>query len=117
MNKEIFEGRKIMISQPMKGKTNEEIKHEREIYVKAITDLGGEVVDTVFASSPEEAQNKPLWYLSKAIEAMSTVDAMVFMPGWESARGCMIEHIIASSYGIPTLEIPDIETWRKENAN
>ena len=94
---------KIMISQPMKGKTKEQINAERESVVKQLESEGHEVLDTVFADSPEEAQNKPVWYLSKAIEAMSTIDAMYFMPGWEEARGCKIEHQIAEAYGIRIL--------------
>ncbi len=94
---------KIMISQPMKGKTKEEINAEREVYVKALEAEGHEILDTVFAESPEEAQNKPVWYFSKAIEAMSTVDAVYFMDGWEEARGCKLEHQIAEAYGLKIL--------------
>lgn len=105
MEKSIYEGKKIMISQPMKGKTKEQIEAARRVVVEAITNAGGEVIDTIFAPSPEEAQNKPLWYFSKAIEAMSTVDIVVFFPGWENARGCVIEHIIASAYGIAIVDM------------
>lgn len=92
--------KKVMISQPMKGKTKEQINAERESVVKELLEKGYETIDTVFAESPEEAQNKPVWYFSKAIEAMSTVDAMYFMEGWEEARGCKLEHQIAEAYGI-----------------
>lgn len=105
MEKSIYEGKKVMISQPMKGKTREQIEAERKAVVDLITNTGGEVIDTIFAPSPEEAQNKPVWYLSKAIEAMSTVDIVVFCPGWENARGCVIEHIIASAYGITLIHV------------
>lgn len=105
MEKSIYEGKKIMISQPMKGKTKEQIEADRKTVSEAITNAGGEVINTIFAPSPEEAQNKPLWYFSKAIEAMSTVDIVVFLPGWENARGCVIEHIIASAYGIAIVDM------------
>jgi len=94
-----------MISQPMKDKTREEIEAERKAVVEVITKAGGEVIDTIFASSPEEAQNKPVWYLSKAIEAMSTVDIVVFLPGWENARGCVIENTIATAYGVAIVDM------------
>ena len=105
MEKSIYEGKKVMISQPMKGKTREEIEAERKAVVEVITNAGGEVIDTIFAPSPEEAQNKPVWYLSKAIEAMSTVDIVVFLPGWETARGCIIENIIATRYGVAIVDM------------
>lgn len=94
---------KIMISQPMKGKTKEQINAEREAIVKQLESEGHEVLDTVFADSPEEAQNKPLWYSSKSVEAMSKVDAMYFMKGWNEARWCKFEHQIAEVYGIKIL--------------
>ena len=94
---------KIMISQPMNGKTREQIEAERmELRIKFEAE-GHTVIDTIFADSPEEAQNKPVWYFSKAIEAMSTVDAVYFMEGWEEARGCKLEHQIAEAYGITIL--------------
>ena len=105
MEKSINKGMKVMISQPMKGKTKEQIEAERKSVVETITNAGAEVIDTIFAPSPEEAQNKPLWYFSKAIEAMSTADIVVFLPGWENARGCVIEHIIASAYGITIVDM------------
>ena len=37
---------KIMISQPMRGKTNEQIRKERTELVKKIQKEGNEVVDT-----------------------------------------------------------------------
>lgn len=95
--------KKVMISQPMNGKTMEQIYAERELAEKELRERGYEeyeVIDTVFAESPEEAQNKPVWYLSKSIEAMSTVDAIYFMEGWEEARGCKLEYQIAETYGI-----------------
>ena len=39
---------KIMISQPMRGKTEEEIKAEREEVVKQLESEGHEVLQTVF---------------------------------------------------------------------
>ena len=86
---------KVMISQPMKGRKTEEIKAERESLVKELEEKGFDVVDTVFEKGPDN----PLYFLSKSIEAMSNVDAVVFMPGWQSARGCRIEHQVAAEYG------------------
>ena len=39
---------KIMLSQPMNGKTNEQIKEEREALVKKLEAEGHEVLDTIF---------------------------------------------------------------------
>lgn len=88
---------KIMISQPMNGKTEEQIRTERAELVKKLEEKGHEVVDTIFTKETPEGDAR-LYYLAKSIEAMSKVDAVVFMPGWEKARGCQIEHEIAVKY-------------------
>lgn len=44
---------KIMLSQPMKGKTNEEIRKEREHLVKEIESNGDIVLDTIFDEAPK----------------------------------------------------------------
>lgn len=87
---------KIMISQPMNGKTNEEIKKEREMIVKGIEASGAEYLDTVLDLSEEKT---PLHYLSKSIEYLDKADVVYFMPGWENSRGCRIEFECAKEYG------------------
>lgn len=86
---------KVMISQPMRGKSEEEIINERKTIIEELEKQGYEVVDTVFKEGP----NNPLFFLSKSIETMVNVDAVVFMPGWQGARGCRIEHQVAAEYG------------------
>lgn len=97
---------KIMISLPMKGKTEEQIRSERAELVKKLEEKGHEVVDTIFAEETPEGDAR-LYYLAKSIEAMSKVDAVVFMPGWEKARGCQIEHEIAVKYNKFIKEVED----------
>lgn len=87
---------KLMISQPMRGKTNEQIKQERETLVKQLEAEGHEVIDTVLDLSEGKT---PVHYLSKSIELMADVDGVVFMPGWQQARGCRIEYQVATEYG------------------
>lgn len=96
---------KIMISQPMKGKTERKIRAERAKLVKKLETQGHEVIDTIFAGTPDEAADAPVYFLAKSIEAMSKVDGVVFMQGWEDARGCVIEHLIAESYGKWIMEV------------
>lgn len=90
---------KLMISQPMRGKTEEQIREERAELIKQLESEGYEVVDTIFADETPKDSDAALYYLSKSIEAMSKVDGLVFMPGWQEARGCRIEFQIALEYG------------------
>ena len=90
---------KIMISQPMRGKTTEQIKQEREELVKQLETEGHEVVDTIFAEEAPKDCDTAIYYLAKSIETIGKVDGLVFMQGWDRARGCLIEHQVAMSYG------------------
>lgn len=89
--------KKVMISQPMKGKTNEEIRKERLDLVKNLESEGFEVVDTILGDAPKDC-DEAIYYLSKSIEFIGKVDLVVFMKGWEKARGCKIEHQVAVEY-------------------
>ena len=89
---------KVMISQPMKGKTNEQIREERAELVKRLQEEGDEVVDTVFENAPAD-EDVAIYMLSQTIRYIGKVDAVVFMQGWENERGCKIEHEVALKYG------------------
>ena len=87
---------KMMISQPMRGKTNEQIRAERAELILKLEAEGHEVIDTVLDISESKS---PLFYLSKSIELLDKADAVVFMSGWQQARGCRIDEICAKEYG------------------
>lgn len=93
--------KKLFISQPMNGKTDEEILETRAKAIEsAERELGEkvEVIDSFFQNAPVEA--KPLWFLGKSLELLSTADVAYFAKGWEEARGCKIENQCAIEYGI-----------------
>lgn len=89
---------KLMISQPMRGKTTEQIENERKLLVEELEKQGHKVINTIFAEETPKDCDTALFYLSKSIEAIGKVDGVVFMPGWENARGCRIEYEVAASY-------------------
>ena len=96
---------KVFISQPMKGKTNEEIKAERNRLIGKVRALYGddiEIIDSFFESAPVDA--RPLWFLGKSLELLATADVAAFARGWRDARGCRIENICAIEYGIEVVE-------------
>ena len=95
---------KYFISQPMNGKTNEEIKAKRKEVETAILEQepGAEILDSFFEGAPHDA--KPLWFLGKSIELLSNADYVYFCAGWKNARGCRIEHECAVQYGINIIE-------------
>ena len=83
----------------MNGKTEEQIRKERAELVKKLEEQGHEVVDTIFAEEPPKDGDTAIYYLAKSIEAIGKVDGLVFMKGWENARGCLIEHQVGIAYG------------------
>ena len=94
-----------MISQTMRGKTEQEILQTREKAVAALSKKGYEVLDTYFDYSEQDLKEKgfnniPLYYLAKSLKAMSKCDAVYFCKGWKNARGCKIEHKTAKAYGL-----------------
>ena len=94
---------RIMISQPMRGKTYEQIKEEREKLVKRLEKDNFEVVDTIISENAPKGCNEEIYYLAKSIEFISKVDIVYFMKGWEKTRGCIIENKICQNYGKQTM--------------
>lgn len=99
---------KAMLSQPMAGKTEEEIIATREHAIAALEAKGYAVVNTKFTDewySKEKMEERgvvqiPLCFLAKSIDNMSRCHAAYFCKGWENARGCRIEHEAAKAYGV-----------------
>jgi hypothetical protein len=102
---------KAMLSQPMAGKTQEEIVATRERAIKSLEEKGFQIVNTLFTDewySKEAMADRgvvqiPLCFLAKSLENMSLCHAAYFCKGWEKARGCKIEHDAAVAYGIEVI--------------
>lgn len=90
---------KIMISQPMGNKSPQYLRRERQELVEELQEHGHYVVDTIFTEEAPRECDEAMYFLAKSIEVMSKVDAVIFMRGWQDARGCRIEHQIALDYG------------------
>lgn len=99
---------KAMLSQPMAGKTEEEIIYTRERAIAVLKERGYEIINTLFTDewysqeSMKErgVENRPLCFLAKSLENMSLCHAAYFCKGWEETRGCRIEHEAAKAYGL-----------------
>ena len=95
----------IFISQPMGGRSDDEINAERRRVIEIARQQFGEVdvLETFFSNFGPAA--KPLDYLARSIEFLSKADVAIFAPGWQDARGCRIEHQCALEYGILVMEV------------
>lgn len=103
--------KKAMLSQPMAGKTEQEIIETRERAIQELEAKGYEIVNTLFTDEWYNRENMeargvvqiPLCFLAKSLENMSLCHAAYFSKGWETARGCRIEHEAAKAYGLEIL--------------
>lgn len=99
--------KKLFISQPMQGKSKEEILAERKVAICQAKEAVGdevEIIDSYFENAP--ACNRPLWFLGESLKLLATADIAYFAAGWEGARGCKIEHNCAEEYGVRIIETP-----------
>lgn len=102
---------KLFISQPMRGKTQEQIAKEREDFISKLDPNGVEVIDSIVADEAPSNAKTALWCLSKSIEILSKADAITLI-GYdghqELPRGCRIELECARDYGITLLSEDDV---------
>lgn len=109
--------KRIFLSLPMSGRTDEEIKEQinimkSEFLAKNPFDDGEEiqfvhnfremeVITNTFDPEFGERKMPPLYFLGRAIGIMAYCDGVYFGKGYTKARGCMIEYQVTLEYGIP----------------
>ena len=98
---------KIFISQPIAGKTDDEIKGNRktaEGYLKRkYWDHTVEFLDSFF----EDYNGNAVQFLGKSLMVLAEADLVVFLPGWKDNRGCRIEHMVALEYDYQIAYLPE----------
>jgi hypothetical protein len=98
--------KKVFISQPMRGKTNEQILAERERAVETAASYFNqdmvEIIDTFFT----DFNGNRLEFLGKSVmEGLARADVAVFVGDWQNYDGCRCEHFIAAQYKVPCLYV------------
>lgn len=97
--------KKLFISQPMNGKSDEEILSERQSAIQKAAEIIGEeveAIETFYTDLPKDA--KPLEYIGRSICDLAKADIAYFVEGWENARGCKIEHDCAVQYNMDRID-------------
>jgi len=106
--------KRVFISLPMNGRTEKQVKRDRQkafLSVKKIIGEDAVLVDTTVKEDPPEGINPGLWYMGKSLEIMASCDIAYFADEWTQYRGCRIENECAIIYG---LEILFSNSSRKE---
>ena len=97
---------KVFLSQPMRGKTHEEILSSiREVQEFLTKYLDSTNVEIIKSYSPSNKNKEPLVALGDSIKDLSKADLAVFLNDWNQYRGCIIEHHTAKIYEIPHISI------------
>ena len=104
--------KKLFISLPMAGKSEEEIRNKMAEYKENAEYLMGEeleLIDSFIDKAPGNIKDVGVWCLGKSIMMMADADVVYFGRGWRSARGCIVEYEAAYRYKI--LRIEDAPYW------
>lgn len=94
--------KKLFISQPMNGLTDEEILNKRKEVKEIVEKKIGEEVEVLdsFFENFNPIGNIPVAFLGKSISLLAKADIVYFAGEWECARGCLIEYRVALAYGM-----------------
>ena len=95
---------KVMISQPINGRNQEDINKERQDIIEKFNKMHIEVINTLFQEEVPDDCNAEVYYLGKSISAMKDIDAIYMCDNWFNARECRIENRVAREYGIKILD-------------
>ena len=106
--------KKIFISMPMRGRTDEQIKVDRENAIAIITsDFSRErffnneeieIIDSLI-SAEEREKLSAVECLGRSISMLGKADYIVILGDISNARGCQIEKQVAQLYGIPIITL------------
>lgn len=98
--------KKVFVSVPMRGRTDEEIIGSIVKTENAYADDHPDedlafITNAQFSHDDEidsDVKHPGAWYLSKAIRKMSTCDDAAFDDEWFDYPGCIIEHMVYDLY-------------------
>lgn len=109
--------KKLFVSVPMKGRTDENIKKSIEDMHKLAEIMFGEkleVIDSFMEEQAPRCKREALWYLGNSISIMSQADYFAGVRYSDYFHGCRIEWETAAAYGIPliTVEISQLNSLK-----
>lgn len=95
-----------VISQPMKGVDPDKVKFQREKAEAAVRAAGYEPIDTVYEEDfkyevdNDSIVNPALWHMGLALMRLSKAHVIYMCDGWNTTRGCLMEHQAAVAFGV-----------------
>ena len=97
--------KKLFVSVPMKGRTEEEIKASIQKMKKIAEIYEGEelkLIDSYTKSTPPKDSKEDVWYLGENLKKLARADVFIGTDEAYNWNGCCIERDTAQRYGIKT---------------
>lgn len=101
--------KKLFVSVPMKGRTEEEIKASIQKMKKIAEIYEGEeleLIDSYIEDNPPKDNNEAVWYLGESLKKLAQADVFVGIDDVWNWSGCYIESEVAARYEIKRYSIP-----------
>lgn len=102
--------KKLFVSVPMKGRTEDEIKASIQKMKKIAEIYEGEeleLIDSYIEDNPPKGSKEAIWFLGESIKKLAKADVFVGIQGHYEWSGCHVEFITAQAYGIKSYAIPE----------
>ena len=101
--------KKLFVSVPMKGRTEEEIKASIQKMKKIAEIYEGEeleLIDNYIEDNPPKDSKEAVWYLGESLKKLAQADVFIGICESYDWNGCCIERETAEKYGIKAYMIP-----------
>ena len=103
--------KKLFVSVPMKGRTEEEIRKTIDKMKKIAEIYEGEeleLIDSYIDDNPPKDNNQAIWFLGKSLEKLATADIFIGISEVWDWNGCYVEKEVAHRYGIKSYSVNPI---------
>lgn len=101
--------KKLFVSVPMKGRTEEEIKASIQKMKKIAEIYEGEeleLIDSYIEDNPPQNNNQAIWYLGESLKKLSEADVFIGINESYQWSRCQIERETVLAYGIKNYAVP-----------
>lgn len=101
--------KKLFVSVPMKGRTEEEIKASIQKMKKIAEIYEGEeleLIDSYIKDNPPKDSKEAVWYLGESLKKLAQADVFIGICENYDWNSCYIERKTAERYGIKTYACP-----------
>lgn len=97
--------KKLFISVPMKGRTEENIRKsidKMHRIAEAVFDEQLEVIPSYIEDKPPKDSKEAIWYLGESIKKIAQADYFIGINYNNFFKGCDVERHVACEYGLET---------------